>query len=154
GEPHVALLEEKTKRKADEEVANQFLRDRMPPPGKVPVPGNARGQLDKDDFGKPAHAREQPGGVPQPVMLVREYAHLRNGTDRNFSTTSADPAARSDFTETLYWHPALVLPDGKGEFSFHLCDSVTTFQVTAFAHTLDGRLGAATQTLDSRLPFT
>ncbi|RDJ93094.1 hypothetical protein B4Q13_24315 [Lacticaseibacillus rhamnosus] len=33
------------------------------------------------------------------------------------------------------------LPDGKGEVSFDLSDSVTTFQVTAFAHTLDGRLG-------------
>jgi hypothetical protein len=154
GDPHVALLEEKNKRKADDEVANQLRKDRMPPPGKVPAPGNARGQPDKDEFGKPAHARELPGGVPQPVMLVREYAHLRNGTDRNFLMTSADSAVRSDFTETLYWHPALVLPDGKGEFSFQLCDSVTTFQVTAFAHTLDGRLGAATQTLDSRLPFT
>ena len=64
------------------------------------------------------------------------------------------PALRSDFSETLYWHPVLVLPDGKGEVSFELCDSVTTFQVTAFAHTLDGRLGAATRKIESRLPFT
>src|SRR5262249_3762392 len=56
--------------------------------------------------------------------------------------------------ETLYWHPVLVLVDGKGEAQFNLCDSVTTFQVQAFAHTLDGRLGAVTTTFVSRLPFT
>ena len=47
-----------------------------------------------------------------------------------------------------------MLPNGKAEVSFDLCDSVTTFQVTAFAHTLDGRLGAAVGLLESRLPFT
>src|SRR5207253_8123323 len=61
---------------------------------------------------------------------------------------------RSDFTETVYWHPVLLLPNGKRDVAFDLSDSVTTYQVTAFAHTLDGRLGAATQTFDARLPFT
>jgi hypothetical protein len=80
-----------------------------------------------------------------PPLLLREYAHarLRNQGD-----------ARTDFTETLYWHPVLVLPDGKANVSFDLCDSLTTFQVTAYAHTLDGRLGAASTTLESRLPFS
>src|SRR2546430_2954119 len=81
-----------------------------------------------------------------PPLYVREYAHQRE--------PGSTPALRSDFSETLYWHPVLVLPDGKGEVSFELCDSVTTFQVTAFAHTLDGRLGAATRKIESRLPFT
>ncbi len=79
-------------------------------------------------------------------MVVREYAHQRD------SNQAAGP--RSDFAETLYWHPVLVLPDGRGNVEFDLCDSVTTFQVTAFAHTLDGRLGAATRKIESRLPFT
>jgi hypothetical protein len=81
-----------------------------------------------------------------PPLVVREYAHQRQPGNA--------PALRSDFSETLYWHPVLVLPDGKGEVSFELCDSVTTFQVTAFAHTLDGRLGAATRKIESSLPFT
>ena len=72
---------------------------------------------------------------PLPPLVVREYAHQR--------TDGTTPEMRTDFAETLYWHPVLVLPDGKAEVSFDLCDSVTTFQVTAFAHTLDGRLGAA-----------
>ena len=62
---------------------------------------------------------------------------------------------RHDFAETVYWHPALVLPqDGKATVSFSLSDSVTSFQVTAFAHTLDGRLGAATKAIESRVPLT
>src|SRR5262249_49274339 len=64
------------------------------------------------------------------------------------------PEVRSDFAETLFWHPVLVLPDGKGRVSFDLCDSVTSFQVSAFGHTLDGRLGAVSYAFDSRLPFT
>src|SRR5262249_29252190 len=31
---------------------------------------------------------------------------------------------------------------------------VTSFQVAVFAHTLDGRLGAGTKLIESRLPFT
>jgi hypothetical protein len=71
-------------------------------------------------------------------MLVREYKHTR----------IAGPAEeRSDFAETLYWHPALVLPGGQAEVTFDLCDSLGAFEITAFAHTLDGRLGSATQIL-------
>jgi uncharacterized protein YfaS (alpha-2-macroglobulin family) len=81
-----------------------------------------------------------------PPMVVREYAHQR--------PANQTPALRSDFAETVFWHPVLVLPGGKAAVSFDLCDSVTTFQVTAFAHTPDGRLGAATQVIESRLPFT
>jgi hypothetical protein len=82
---------------------------------------------------------------PQPIV-VREYAHVRR--------PGSDTDLRSDFVDTLYWHPVLVLPDGKGQFAFDLCDAVTSFQVTAYGHTLDGRLGAAKATLESRLPFT
>ncbi|HTU17909.1 MAG TPA: alpha-2-macroglobulin family protein, partial [Gemmataceae bacterium] len=80
-----------------------------------------------------------------PAMPVRVFAHPR---------ASGPAEERYDFAETLYWHPVLVLPGGKTEVSFDLCDSLGAFEVTAFAHTLDGRLGSATQTLTSRLPFT
>jgi hypothetical protein len=81
-----------------------------------------------------------------PPMVVREYAHSHSAV--------TGPAVRSDFTETILWHPVLVLPDGSGRVSFDLSDSVTSFQVIAFAHTLDGRLGAARKLVESRLPFT
>ena len=43
---------------------------------------------------------------------------------------------------------------GKGAASFDLSDSVTTFQVLAAGHTQDGRLGAVTLPIESRLPLT
>src|SRR5262249_49810096 len=82
--------------------------------------------------------------LPQPLIL-REYAHQH--------ASGAKPEERSDFVDTVFWHPALVLADGKGEVSFDLCDSVTSYQVTVLGHTLDGRIGAATSTIESRLPF-
>jgi hypothetical protein len=83
--------------------------------------------------------------APLPPMPVRVFAHSR----------AAGPAeVRYDFAETMYWHPVLVLPDGKAEVSFDLCDSLGAFEVTAFAHTLDGRLGSANRILTSRLPFS
>jgi hypothetical protein len=78
-------------------------------------------------------------------MVVREYAHQRKPTP--------SPEDRSDFAETLCWQPALVLPDGRVELSFDLCDSVTTFQVIAVAHSLDGRLGTGTARLEVRPPL-
>jgi hypothetical protein len=80
-----------------------------------------------------------------PAMPVREYRHPR---------ASGPVEHRHDFAETLYWHPVLILNGGKADVSFDLCDSLGGFEVTAFAHTLDGRLGSATQTISSRLPFT
>jgi anti-sigma factor RsiW len=91
----------------------------------------------------------QAAPVPPPLphpFVVREYAHHFIAGGR--------PEERSDFVDTLYWNPAVVLADGKGEVSFDLCDSVTSYQVTVFGHTLDGRIGAATSTIESRLPFT
>jgi hypothetical protein len=82
---------------------------------------------------------------PPPPIMVREYAHHH---------VHGDQDVRSDFAETLYWHPVLVLPDGKGESAFDLCDSVTTFQVLVSGHTLDGRLGTVTAELESRKPLS
>jgi alpha-2-macroglobulin-like protein len=79
-------------------------------------------------------------------IVVREYAHVH--------THGPSPEVRSDFVDTVYWQPVLVLPDGKGEFTFELCDSVTTYHLTAYGHTLDGRLGSVTANFEARLPFT
>jgi hypothetical protein len=85
--------------------------------------------------------------MPPPPLAVREYAH------KNVSANAQ--GLRTDFAETLLWQPALVVPpDGKAIVSFDLCDSVTTFEVGAAGHTLDGRLGTTTAAVESRLPFT
>jgi hypothetical protein len=78
-------------------------------------------------------------------MVVREYAHEH--------MASATPEVRTDFAQTLCWRPVLVLPNGHADVTFDLCDSATTFQATAFAHTLDGRLGAGVKVIESRLLF-
>jgi anti-sigma factor RsiW len=83
--------------------------------------------------------------VPSP-LVVREYAHRHS--------PGAPPETRSDFVDTVCWQPALILPSGKIDVPFDLCDSVTSYQVTAVGHTLDGRIGATTTTLEARLPFT
>jgi alpha-2-macroglobulin-like protein len=83
--------------------------------------------------------------VVQP-LVVREYAHRH--------LTSADNVRR-DFTETVSWHPVLVLPGGKPtEVAFDLSDAVTRYQVVVWGHTLDGRLGTTTAEVAARLPFS
>jgi hypothetical protein len=80
-------------------------------------------------------------------MLVREYAHTRPELD--------DAAARTDFTETLFWHPAIVTPtDGKASVTFSLSDDVAPYRVLVAGHTLDGRIGAITGIVEVRKPFS
>lgn len=84
--------------------------------------------------------------VPPPVdaSAVREYAHQHK------------PASgmRRDFAETLCWQPALVLKDGQGQVRFDLSDAVTHFRVLVVSHSLDGRLGADSFEIASRLPYS
>jgi hypothetical protein len=106
-------------------------------PGPIGM-GGRFGPADMEEVRKRAIAA-------MPPLVVREYRHAR-----------ADGPAdqRHDFAETLYWHPVLVLDGGKKEISFDLGDSLGDFEVTAFVHTLDGRLGSATKMLTSVLPLT
>jgi len=76
---------------------------------------------------------------------LREYAHIRG--------TGPDEEMRRDFTETLLWMPVLVLPNGTAEVGFMLSDSVTSYQIVAFGHTADGRLGSFLGEFESKKPF-
>ena len=49
-------------------------------------------------------------------FLVREYAHRH---------TLAPNGDRTDFAETVFWHPVLVLPKTGATVSFDLSDAVT-----------------------------
>jgi hypothetical protein len=79
-------------------------------------------------------------------FIVREYAHER------------DPSlgdVRSDFTETVYWHPVLVLPQaGKTSIEFQLSDDIARYQVLVAGHTVDGRIGAITTSIEARKPYS
>ena len=77
-------------------------------------------------------------------FAVRQYAHVHMPTD---------DGVRSDFTETLFWHPLLVADaDGRATVSFQLSDSITSFRVLADAHG-SGRIGSGDGAIVSRLPF-
>jgi hypothetical protein len=107
----------------------------------------AQSRRDTKDAGKDGKERD----LTTAAYFVREYAHQRQTPppDKN-----QNQSFRSDDTDTVYWHPALVLPDGKIDISFALSDAVTTYQVTVYGHTLDGRIAAAKPfTFDARPPL-
>jgi hypothetical protein len=141
------------------------LGKRKDMPGGQPGPGEPPGRGKGGGFPGRAGAapvggfKPQPPGAggfgpagwqpPMPVVIpfvVREYAHHR------------DPSLgdiRADFTETVYWHPVLVLPaTGKAAVEFQLSDDIARYQVLVAGHTLDGRIGAVTKTIEARLPFS
>src|SRR5262249_12993532 len=76
--------------------------------------------------------------------VVREYAHQHK---------PQPDALERDLSETIYWHPVLVMPDGKAQVKFDLSDAVTRFQVLVYSHTFDGRLGTNRTEITSKLPF-
>lgn len=116
----------------------------MPGPGGPGMgfgAGRAPGGLPNDPFG------DDPARLPAVLpFVVREYAHQR------------DPAlgeVRADFTETVFWHPVLVLPEaGKTTVEFQLSDDIARYQVLVAGHTTDGRIGAVTKTIEARKPFS
>ncbi|QEL16016.1 alpha-2-macroglobulin family protein [Limnoglobus roseus] len=80
-------------------------------------------------------------------FVVREYAHLPQKADVHDST-------RTDFTETVLWHPVLVLPgDGRTTLGFHVSDAINAYRVLVAGHTLDGRLGATTGLIEVQKPL-
>jgi hypothetical protein len=152
--------EQQLAKRAGAKEAKQAELGRELPAGDVAA--GRMPQLRGGDFGHPGDGRINlrralrndrnaafvPGDIPPPPpvpLVVREYAHVHS---------HGESQVREDFTETLFWQPVLVLPDGKGKISFELCDSVTTFQVLAAGHTLDGRLAEATTEVTSQKPLT
>jgi hypothetical protein len=78
-------------------------------------------------------------------FTVRQYAHQH---------LAGPPGVRSDFAETLFWHPLLLAgADGRAGISFELSDSVGTFRVLVDAHA-DGRIGSGGCKVISRLPLS
>jgi alpha-2-macroglobulin-like protein len=103
--------------------------------------GFGGGRVPAGGFG-PAAAGLMPLVEPPPApLVVREFAFHRSG---------GPSPERHLFADTIYWHPVLVLPDGKGQATFSLSDSVTGYETTVFGHTLDGRIGAFSTILEAR----
>jgi hypothetical protein len=64
------------------------------------------------------------------------------------------PRLRHVFEETAYWQPSLATDDsGRAAFNFHLPDSLTTWNLSAMASTLDGRMQSVERTFASFQPL-
>jgi hypothetical protein len=80
-----------------------------------------------------------------PGFYVREF---------RFQKAATEADERSLFTETVCWQPVLVLPDGQVNVQFQLSDAIARYQVLVAGHTLDGRIGAVTTSIEAHKPFT
>jgi hypothetical protein len=77
-------------------------------------------------------------------ILAREYAHQH---------VQSEDGARKDFTEVLYWNPLLVTgSNGTAAVSFETADAITSYRITAEAHSARGGLGAEEARIQNRLP--
>lgn len=123
-------------------VAAQVVPDAKPDPEPPPVEGERKGEKEGLLKFRIAGALRPPA-PPPPV--VRVYAHAR---------AAAAEGARTDFTETIYWHAGLAT-DAKGEasFSFQVSDSITTFRLRADGFAREGALGEADGEVEVRRPF-
>ncbi len=88
-------------------------------------------------------------GIP---FMVREYAHFQHKS-LNDNPQSTD--TRNDFSETVYWHPALIFPEtGEINIHFDLADDIAKYQILIAGHTLDGRIGSSIAKIEARKPFS
>ncbi|MFO0821630.1 MAG: alpha-2-macroglobulin family protein [Gemmataceae bacterium] len=125
------------------------IRGDRPRAGKIPVAGPMMGAPAEPMAPERDMMFVDEAAVAPEMMsfVVREYAHERN--------PSLPADVRSDFTETVYWNPVLVLPgSGKASVEFQLSDDIARYQVLVAGHTTDGRIGAITKTIEARKPFS
>lgn len=89
-------------------------------------------------------------GVPPMAMAVEEAAvevmlEKETAPDAAPGAAAEPPRLRQYFPETMLWLPDEVTdPGGLLHLGFPVADSITTWRMTALAHTQDGRLGSAT----------
>jgi uncharacterized protein YfaS (alpha-2-macroglobulin family) len=111
------------------------------------VPRDAQVQLeDKQLLPFVGDAKAMPAMPPAPEVM-RVYAH-----DLRPNRASDD---RVDFTETVYWAAGVKTDEktGTATVTFHLNDSVTSFDVTADAFDAAGELGDGNATITASEPF-
>ena len=70
---------------------------------------------------------------PDAPLFIRQHALKKLGKK-----------LEKDFTQTVFWHPVLILPKGKAQIEFPWTPGSMGYSITVFGHTLDGRLGATT----------
>jgi hypothetical protein len=107
------------------------------------------GEVQGQDYDAPdydAYIKLVAEQIEQLRFPVREFAHQH---------VASPDGVRSDFAETVYWHPLLISDEnGRATVKFELSDSVTSYRVLAEAHDGAGRIGTGDGEILSRLPFT
>ncbi|MGC9358097.1 MAG: alpha-2-macroglobulin family protein, partial [Anaerolineae bacterium] len=108
--------------------------------GLVGAPG---GQVWADEGLEMVEEMEAPRAEPIPEPVEEAPADKQAGPT---STSSAEPPRlRQLFGETMAWLPELITEeDGTLHLDLPLYDNITTWRLTAMAHSQDGRLGAET----------
>ena len=112
----------------------------------VNLPKDAQIQLEDKLLPFADRAKSMPM-MPPPAEVIRIYAH-----DLRPNRASDD---RVDFAETLYWAAGVKTDErtGTATVTFHLNDSVTSFDVTADAFDASGELGEGKATITASEPF-
>jgi hypothetical protein len=89
-----------------------------------------------EDVKSPAAKKGKAGAGKEAIFdTVREYVHLRKD---------------GDYHDTILWHPALPLRNGRAEVGFDLPANPANYRILINAHTPDGRLGSYQGTLEVR----
>ncbi|MEA3308390.1 MAG: alpha-2-macroglobulin family protein, partial [Chloroflexota bacterium] len=89
-----------------------------------------------------------PMEMPAPAVMGEQAAREEGKAGAAATTPAEAPRLRQLFGETMAWLPELVTePDGTLQLDLPLYDNITTWRLTALAHSQDGRLGATTANL-------
>lgn len=89
------------------------------------------------------------GGTPVPGLPpMPETQATGEKTPSGPASTGQAPRLRQNFGETLLWMPEVLTDEqGRADLEVPLFDNITTWRITALAHTQDGRIGSATAPL-------
>ncbi len=146
--------------------------DRFVLEGAVPAPAALPPEA-KPELAVIGPAREEPPAAPNPaprepaaVARGREFLEKRAQLEAEVQqlvwariyahevSPGRPEGARTDFTETVYWHAGLATNEkGEAAFAFHVSDSITTFRLRADGFGRDGALGEADGAVEVRRPF-
>ncbi len=90
----------------------------------------------------------QPQLPPQALPEAQAGDKGPSGPAQGSTAGAPQPRLRQTFGETLLWLPELLTDaEGRATLEQPLFDNITTWRITALAHTQDGRIGSATAPL-------
>jgi hypothetical protein len=89
--------------------------------------------------------------IEQPAPKVRYYRHREFYAPKYTSTSFRQE--RTDFRNTIYWNPNVVVKEGKASLRFHNSDALTQFAVTIEGFGQEGQIGRTVFKYFTQKPF-